>query len=145
MSFVNKALIVGNIGKAPQYKELSGGKGVCTFWVATTEKWHDRVTKEKKHNTEWHHIECFGRLADVVREYANSGAKIYVEGKIKTSNYTDNQGIERRAMKILASEIQLLSKKNEVSQESESNEVGCSSGFNPTSDAPLFNDDDIPF
>jgi len=114
MAGVNKAIIVGRIGKAPDIRNLSGGSTVANFSVATSEQWKDKQTGEKKEKTEWHNIVAFGKLAEICGEYLKKGQQIYLEGRIQTESY-EKDGIMRYSTKIIASQMLMLGGRNSSS------------------------------
>lgn len=87
MSSLNKVTIIGNLGKDPDIRTTQSGDKVANFSVATTEKWNDKNTGEKKESTEWHNVVIFGKLADVCENYLKKGSKVYLEGKLKTRSW----------------------------------------------------------
>ena len=110
MKGVNKVIIIGHVGKEPEYYPLSDEKGMTFISVATNESWTDKEGN-KKENTEWHRIKIFNKLADFAKNYVKKGAKVYVSGKLKTNKWQDKDGIEKYATDIIANEIQLLDRK----------------------------------
>ena len=104
---VNKVIIVGNLGKDPEVKELQHGK-VCNFSVATSYKWKDKTSGERKEETEWHNVTCYGGLATVAGSYLRKGSKVYIEGRIKTRKYEAKDGTERYITEIIADTLQML-------------------------------------
>lgn len=133
MSSVNKAIIVGRVGKDPEIRSTAGGTTVANLSIATSEKWRDKQTGETKEKTEWHRVKFFGRTAEVIGEYVSKGSLMYVEGRIETDKYTDKEGVERYSTGILGDRMQLLGgKPDSKRQERESAK-------------PSFDDDDIPF
>lgn len=112
MSGVNKAIIIGNVGRDPEVRYTQGGDPVANFSVATTEKWKDH-DGEPQERTEWHNVVFFGRLAEVVGEYVKKGKQVYVEGKLQTDKYTDKEGVEKYSTKIVGLNLQLLGKKDD--------------------------------
>ena len=92
MSSVNKAIIIGNLGKDPEVKHLDNGAVVCNFSIATSETYKDKNTGEKKTTTEWHNIVLWRGLAEVAEKYLKKGAKVYIEGKLKTRKWQDKDG-----------------------------------------------------
>ncbi len=152
MSSVNKAIIVGRLGKDPELKYTASGAAVCQVSVATSFK-----TKETE-TTEWHRIVFWERLAEIVGEYTEKGSLIYVEGRLQTRKYTDKEGVEKYATEIVATSMQLLSPRKDGGERepeprkpaSSDNRPRSSSGANAparkTSDVPFSDmDDDIPF
>ena len=81
MAGINKVIIIGNLGNAPEIRAMQNGDTVANFSVATSESWVDKNTQEKRENTEWHRIVLYRRLADIAGQYLRKGSKVYVEGK----------------------------------------------------------------
>lgn len=104
---INKAILIGNLGRDPETRQTSGGAQVTSFSIATTEAWTDKATGEKKENTEWHRVTTFGKLAEVAGEYLKKGSAVYVEGRIKTSKY-EKDGQTHYSTEIVASDMQML-------------------------------------
>jgi single-strand DNA-binding protein len=108
MASVNKAIIVGNLGRDPEVKYLSDGTALCTLSVATTYAWKDKASGEKKEETEWHRVNLRARLAEVAGEYLKKGSSVYIEGRLRTRKWTDKQSIERYTTEIMADSLQML-------------------------------------
>ena len=108
MASVNKVIVVGNLGKDPETRFMPDGKAVCNFSVATTDKWTDKATNEKKEATEWHRIATFGRLAEICGEYLKKGSQVYIEGKLRTRKWQDKEGQDRYTTEIIADAMQML-------------------------------------
>jgi len=108
MASLNKVQIIGNVGKDPEIRSFPDGGLVANVTVATTDKWKDKTTGEKKEATEFHRISFTGRLAEIVEQYVVKGAPIYVEGSLHTRKYTDKSGAEKYATEIKAQSLQLL-------------------------------------
>ena len=108
---INKAIIIGNLGKDVEMKYTQSGTAVANFSVATTEKWkgHDGQMQEQ---TEWHRIVAFSRLAEICGEYLSKGSKVYIEGRIQTRSWEDKDGNKRETTEIVASTMKMLSGKN---------------------------------
>lgn len=96
---LNKACLLGNVGKDPEIRYTQGGDPVASFSIATSERWTGR-DGEKQERTEWHNITVFGKLAEVVQKYVTKGKQLYVEGSIRTEEYKDRDGNARRSTKI---------------------------------------------
>eukprot|EP00831_Metopus_contortus_P051824 TRINITY_DN43509_c0_g1_i2.p1 TRINITY_DN43509_c0_g1~~TRINITY_DN43509_c0_g1_i2.p1 ORF type:complete len:144 (-),score=18.04 TRINITY_DN43509_c0_g1_i2:178-609(-) len=107
MSGVNKAILVGNLGRDPEMRYTQDGNPVCSFSIATSETWKDRNTGEKREKTEWHRIVVFRGLAEVCARYLKKGSKIYVEGKIQTRSYEKN-GATHYITEIVANDLTML-------------------------------------
>ncbi|MDR2387624.1 MAG: single-stranded DNA-binding protein [Deltaproteobacteria bacterium] len=102
MAGVNKAILVGNLGKDPDLKYTQTGKAMVNFSLATTERWggEDR--------TEWHNIVMFDRLAEIAHDYLRKGRTVYIEGRIQTRSWEDQSGNKRHITEIVASNMQML-------------------------------------
>ena len=105
---VNKVILIGNLGQDPEVKYMPNGGAVTNVTVATSESWKDKNTGEQKEKTEWHRVVFFRRLAEVVGEYLKKGSKVYIEGKLQTRKWQDQQGVDRYTTEIVASEMQML-------------------------------------
>jgi len=117
MSSLNKAMIIGRVGRDPEVRYLPSGQAVCNFSVATSEKWKDKTTGESQEATEWHRITAFDRLAEIVGEYVRRGSLVYIEGKIQTRKYTDKDGAEKTSTEIRATSMNMLGSKPEGGEE----------------------------
>lgn len=105
---VNKVIIVGNLGNDPDTKYMPSGSAVTNLSVATNESWKDKATGEQKDRTEWHKVAMFGRLAEISAEYLRKGSQVYIEGKLRTRKWQDQQGNDRYSTEIIADEMQML-------------------------------------
>lgn len=104
---INKVILIGNCGKAPEVRTVQGGAKVATVTLATTEKFKDRE------ETEWHTIVFWNGLAEVVEKYVDKGSQLYVEGRIKTEKFKGNDGTDKYVTRIVASTLQLLGSKKD--------------------------------
>ncbi len=96
MASVNKAIIIGNVGKDPEIRSLQNGSQVANIALATSESWKDKATGERKERTEWHRVVVFSDgLVNVIKQYVKKGSKLYVEGQIQTRKWTDHKGVEK--------------------------------------------------
>lgn len=105
---VNKVTIIGNLGQEPEVRYTPGGKAVANASVATNESWKDKESGEQREKTEWHKVVFWGRLAEVVGEYLHKGSRVYIEGKLQTSKWTDKEGNDRYTTEIVANELLML-------------------------------------
>lgn len=105
---VNKVILVGNLGADPEVNFLPSGAPVVNFRMATSTKWKDKNTGEKKEETEWHRVTVFDKLAEVASEYLKKGRQVYIEGRLRTRKWTDKEGVERYSTEIVANALQLL-------------------------------------
>lgn len=110
---VNKAILIGNLGKDPEVRRLENGTVVASFTLATSETYTDRATGERREVTDWHNIVLWRGLAEVAEKYARKGHKVYIEGKIKTRSWNDKDGNVRYTTEILADEMTLLTPRSE--------------------------------
>jgi single-strand DNA-binding protein len=110
---VNKAILIGNLGKDPEVRRLENGTVVASFPLATSETFTDKATGERRETTDWHNIVLWRGLAEVAEKYARKGQKVYIEGKIKTRSWNDKDGNLRYTTEILAEEMTLLTPKSE--------------------------------
>ena len=113
MASVNKVILVGNLGRDPEVRHLPSGDAVVNISIATTDKWKDKQTGEAKEMTEWHKVNFFGKLAEIVGQYLKKGSTIYIEGSIHTRKYTDKDGAEKYSTEIKGTSMQMLGGKNE--------------------------------
>lgn len=105
---MNRAIVIGNLGDAPQMKFLDGGQAVANFSVATSERWVDKQSGEKKERTEWHRVVVWGNQAELCAECLHKGSKVAVDGRIQTRKWTDNNGVEKYTTEIVAQSVEFL-------------------------------------
>jgi single-strand DNA-binding protein len=108
MASVNKVILVGNCGRDPEIRYLPSGQAVANVSVATSTRRKDKNTGESIESTEWHRVTFYDRLAEIAGEYVRKGRPIYVEGRLKYGKYTDQSGVEKNTVDIIATELQLL-------------------------------------
>jgi single-strand DNA-binding protein len=102
MASVNKAILVGNVGKDPEIRRTQDGRPIANLSVATSESWKDKATGERKEKTEWHRVCVFNEgLCRVVEQYVKKGSKLYIEGQIQTRKWTDKDGVEKYSTEIV--------------------------------------------
>jgi len=111
---VNKAILVGNVGKDPEVRHLEGGTSVARFTLATSDTYKNKAGEQVK-NTEWHNIVAWRQLAELAEKYIRKGSQIYVEGKITNRQYDDKEGNKRYISEIVADNIRLLGRKEDSS------------------------------
>lgn len=105
---VNKVILVGNLGSDPENKHLPSGSSVSEFSVATTRAWKNRDSGQQQEETEWHRITAFGRQAEICGEYLRKGSQVYIEGRLKTDKWQDQQGNTRYTTKVVMENMQML-------------------------------------
>src|SRR5574343_219238 len=107
MASVNKAIVLGNIGRDPEVRYSASGSAVCNLSIATTRKWKSK-DGEAQEETEWHRVVLYDRLAEVADEYLGKGSAVYVEGRLKTRKWQDKDGIDRYTTEIVGEHMQML-------------------------------------
>ena len=112
MASVNKVIIVGNLGRDPEVRYTADNRAITNIAVATSERYTDKNSGEKKEITEWHRIVFFNRLAEIAGEYLKKGSSVYVEGRLQTRKWTDHSGTERYTTEIVADQMQMLGSRN---------------------------------
>ena len=148
---INKAIIVGNLGRDPEVRYTANGNAIANITVATTESWKDKQSGERQEKTEWHRVVFFGRLAEIAGEYLKKGSQVYIEGRLQTRKWEDKSGQERYTTEIVASEMQMLGSRGGGASEAsgddysgEARSAAVSSGGGASGGDPNL-DDDIPF
>ena len=133
-------VVCGRLGQDPEIKYTSNGKAVCNMSVATSDRWTDKDSGEKKEKTEWHRIVAFGRNAEIVGEYSAKGREILIDGKLQTRKWQDQSGADRYTTEIVANNITLLGNKPGGNQP-----VTKPEASQPATQPIEEFDDDIPF
>ena len=105
---INKAVIVGTLGKDPEIRYAANGNAVVNLSVATNEAWKDRNTGEAQQRTEWHRIVMFGKLAEIASQFLKKGSRAYFEGRLKTSKWQDRDGADRYTTEIVVNQMEML-------------------------------------
>ncbi len=143
MAGINKAILIGNLGKDPELRYTPGGQAVASFPVATSEKWRDRdgVLQDK---TEWHNIVVWGRQAETAKEYLSKGRQVYIEGRIQTRSWEDKDGNKRYTTEIVAQRVNFLGGRDQASGGGPSQDEGGAPQA-PPPDNLSEEDEDLPF
>ncbi|HHV6871171.1 single-stranded DNA-binding protein [Haemophilus influenzae] len=113
MAGVNKVIIVGHLGNDPEIRTMPNGDAVANISVATSESWNDRNTGERREVTEWHRIVFYRRQAEICGEYLRKGSQVYVEGRLKTRKWQDQNGQDRYTTEIQGDVMQMLGGRNQ--------------------------------
>ncbi len=101
---VNKVILVGNLGRDPEVRNMQSGDRVVSFSIATSESWADRASGERKERTQWHRIAIFNqKLGEIAEKYLKKGSKVYLEGQLESRKYTDKDGNEREVTEVVLS------------------------------------------
>ena len=108
MASVNKVILVGNLGRDPEVRYSAEGSAICNISIATTSQWKDRISRERREETEWHRVVFYNRLAEIAGEYLLKGRPVYVEGRLRTRKWTGQDGQERFTTEVIAEQMQML-------------------------------------
>jgi single-strand DNA-binding protein len=142
MSGINKVIIIGRMGADPEVKTVTGGNTVARLSVATSEQWKDREG-QKQERTEWHRVVVWGKLAELCGKYLAKGRQVYVEGRLQTRSWEDQQGQKKYATEIVANTVQFLGAAGGAAAGTTSSNDFGPQDFGPE---PSFdNSDEIPF
>ena len=132
---INKAILVGRLGRNPEVRYLQDGTTAVTMSLATDESWKDK-NGERKKKTEWHRVVVFGKLADICAEFLNKGSLVYIEGKIQTRSWEDKDGNKRSTTEIRADAMKMLDSKKDS---------GRPAAAGGDEDVSTGAEDDVPF
>jgi single-strand DNA-binding protein len=145
MAAVNKAIILGNLGRDPEVRFTQSGRAVANFTVATTDTWFDQENGRQE-RTDWHNIVVWGKQAETCGQYLSKGRQVYVEGRIQTRSYDDRDGNKRYVTEIVAQRVQFLGGGGGEGRSSGQYESGgAGSGAGGYEAPPVPDDDDVPF
>ena len=150
MASLNRATLIGNLGKDPETRYSSSGDAITNITLATTEVWKDK-NGEKQEKTEWHRVTFYRKLAEIAGEYLKKGRSVYVEGRLETRKWTDKNGVDRYTTEIIATDMKMLGSRSgsdsfDSSDRNES-DASASNRSSPNRNQNGFDDmeDDIPF
>ena len=143
---INKAILVGRLGRDPEVRYTTSGTPVANFSLATDEFWNDQ-SGERQRRTEWHRIVVWSRLAEICQKYLRKGSLIYIEGRIQTREWDDRDGNRRRTTEIVAREMKMLGPRSDEMGMGPTGERPGSGPMEPSQPSPEveITDDDIPF
>ena len=155
MAGINKVILVGNLGAKPEIKYASNGNAISNLSVATSESWTDKSTGQKQERTEWHRVSLFGKVAEIAGQYLDKGSKVYVEGKLQTRKWQDQNGQDRYTTEVVISgysgTLQMLDRRDDMNSNPASQQ-SKPQAQNSTQPAPAITpvasdefEDDIPF
>ena len=116
MRGVNKVILVGTLGKDPETKTFQNGGSVTNFSIATSDSWTDKTSGERKEQTEWHRIVLNNRLGEIAQQYLRKGSKVYIEGSLRTRQWTDQNGQERYSTEVRGDSMQMLDSRQQSDQ-----------------------------
>lgn len=103
MKGVNKVIIVGTLGADPEVKYAANGNAIANLSVATSEEWNDKSSGQKQQKTEWHRVSMFGKIAEIAGQYLKKGSQVYLEGKLQTRKWQDQNGQDRYTTEVVIS------------------------------------------
>ena len=138
---INKVILVGNLGNDPELRYTGSGVAVTSFRVATTERWKGQ-DGQMQEQTEWHRIVAWSKLAEICGQYLHKGSRVYIEGRLQTRKWTDQNGIDRYTTEIVAREMKMLTPRS--SGEGEYGGSGHGMGGGSYNEPPPMGDD-VPF
>jgi single-strand DNA-binding protein len=145
---INKVILLGNVGNAPEVRQTTEGNVIAILSLATSENWKDKQTGEKQEKTEWHRVVFFRQLAEIVGKYVRKGSKLYIEGSLRTRKWQDQQGIDRYTTEIVANDMQMLDSRHDE-ERPDNNEPGyaAKTPMSTNNQPPVLQDydDDVPF
>ena len=141
---VNKVILVGNLGQKPEIRYTKDSKPIASFSIATSESWKDKTTGDMVEKTEWHNVTFFGRIAEVAEQYLDKGSKVFVEGKLQTDKWEDENGNKRSATKIIGNNMQMLDSRGS-NNSSSFDESSSAQNEAPASQEGSLSEEDIQF
>ena len=136
---INKVILIGNLGNDPEVRYTQAGTPVASFNIATTERWKGQ-DGQMQEQTEWHRITAWKGLAEVCGEHLKKGSRVYIEGKLQTRKWQDQNGNDRYTTEVIAREMKMLSSRGEGGSGQQGQ--GQGGGYEPPHMPP---DDDVPF
>jgi single-strand DNA-binding protein len=144
MSGVNKVILVGNLGSDPTTRYTQSGTAVANFNIATTERFNNK-SGEREERTEWHRIVAWGKLAEICQQYLKKGKQVYIEGRLQTRSWEDQQGNKRYTTEVVARDMVMLGRVGDTMDVPsgggyDDEPQGAATGGGSSSD-----DDDLPF
>ncbi|MDY0633105.1 single-stranded DNA-binding protein [Pasteurella multocida] len=148
MAGVNRVIILGNLGNDPEIRTMPNGDTVAKISVATSESWIDKNTNERKTQTEWHPIVFYRRQAEICGQYLKKGSKVYVEGKLRTRKWQDQNGQDRYTTEIQGDVLQMLDSRQDSqsqAQAPQNNAYANAKAGKLVQQADSFEEDSIPF
>lgn len=128
MAYLNKVMVIGNVGQEPKIFSFQNGKKKASFSVACSKRYRD-ANGEQKEQTTWVNCAAFGGIANVVEEYVGKGSQVYVEGELSVNNFTDQQGNKKFVTEVRVTSLQLLGQRNSSSNANKSSGFATGDGF----------------
>jgi single-strand DNA-binding protein len=147
MASLNKVMLIGNLGRDPEIRYTPDGSPVANFSLATTDYWTDK-SGTRQERTEWHNIVAWTRLADVSKRFLSKGKQVYVEGRLRTREWTDRDGNKRRTTEVIASQMVLLGPRGESAEQAPAAAPQAAASYSeaePAIEEGGITDNDLPF
>ena len=146
MAGVNKVILIGNLGKDPEVRHLENGTAVANFPIATSESYKDKEGN-RIDQTEWHNVVAWRKLAEIAESYLKKGSQIYLEGKLRTRSWDDQQGNNKYTTEVVADTFTMLGKRDDVQNNQQSAGVykTPSKTTQPHQNNVVEEEDDLPF
>jgi single-strand DNA-binding protein len=149
MASINRVFLMGNLGSDPELRSTPGGQPVAQFRIATNEAWVDKGSGQKQERTEWHRIVVWGRQAEHCNQYLRKGRTVFIEGRIQTRQWDDQQGVKHFMTEIVANNVQFIGQGGPGGARDEGHEGHDGPMPEPAgrdqAPAPAISDDDVPF
>ncbi|MRR16097.1 MAG: single-stranded DNA-binding protein [Deltaproteobacteria bacterium] len=133
---INKAILIGRLGKDPEVRYTPDGTMVTNFNLATDEQWKDK-NGEKVQKTEWHRIVTFGKLAEICGNYLVKGKLVFIEGRIQTRSWEDKDGVKRFTTEIIAGDMKMLDSKGQAKAGADASDAAAGPNGTPLEDVPF--------
>ena len=144
MAGVNKVILVGNLGKDPEIRHLENGTAVANFPIATSESYKDKEGSRVE-QTEWHNVVVWRKLAEIAENYLKKGSQIYLEGKLRTRSWDDQQGNKKYTTEVVADSFTMLGKREDSQGSTNSISTAAPSNNLKEANKPIKDEDDLPF
>ena len=146
---VNKVILIGRLGKDPELKYTASGTPFCRFSMATDDTWNDKTSGERQEKTEWHNIVVWDRLAEICNQYLTKGKLVYIEGKLQTREWDDQDGNKRRITEVVARDMVMLGGNTGEGAAGGQRRTAAAAGgggsVSSSTSTSTITDDDIPF
>ena len=145
MAGVNKVMIIGRLGSDPEVKQITSGNTVATLSVATSESWNDK-NGQKQERTEWHRVVVWGKTAELCGKYLSKGRQLYLEGRLQTRSWEDQQGQKKYTTEIVATTVQFLGATTGATNSNSTTTDNDTNNFQDFGPEPSFDsNEEIPF
>lgn len=145
MRGINKVILVGNLGRDPELRHTKNGTAVANLSIATSETWSDKDDGTKQERTEWHRIVLWDKLAEIAEKYLSKGRQVYLEGRLQTRVWKDNNGDKRYTTEIRGDQLVMLGGKDDAPRPTQQASAPEGQAPSPSQEPFQANDDDVPF